>query len=189
MNSLTIIGNLCKDPESRVTRDGVSVTSFTVAVNRRRNSQSANSSQPEADFFYVSAWRQLGENCAKYLAKGRRVCVIGPVSCRTYTGNDGTTRASMEINAIDVEFLSTKTEDEHAAASRAAAPVPAPAAAIPANTVPAAPAAPAYQAKQTTLQHPGNADAEEQTYVMREREAIQNEHKYVVVDPDDQLPF
>lgn len=181
MNQLTIIGNLCKDPESRVTRDGVSVTSFTVAVNRRRSSQSANGNQPEADFFYVSAWRQLGENCAKYLSKGRKVCVTGPVSCRTYTGNDGTTRASMEINATDVEFLSTKADDEHAAASRAAAPVPAPA-----NT---APAAPAYQAKQTSLQHPGNADAEEQTYVMREREAIQNEHKYVVVDPEDTLPF
>ena len=188
MNQLTIIGNLTRDPESRVTRDGVSVTSFTVAVNRRRNSQSsANGNQPEADFFYVSAWRQLGENCMKYLSKGRRVCVIGPVSCRTFTGNDGTTRASMEISATDVEFLSTRAEDEHAAASRAAAPVPAPAPA-PAPSAPYA-AAPAYQVKQTTLQHPGNADMAEQAYIAGEREAIKNEHKYVVVDPDDQLPF
>ena len=180
MNQIVIIGNLCRDPESRVTRDGVSVCSFTVAINRRRSQNSSNgNSQPEADFFYVSAWRQLGENCMKYLSKGRRVCVVGPVSCRTFTGNDGTTRASMEINATDVEFLSTRAEDEHAAASRAAAPVPAPVAAVP---------APAYQVKQTTLQHPGNADMAEQAYLSAEREAIQNESKYVKVDPGV-LPF
>ena len=179
MNQLTIIGNLTRDPEERVTRDGVSVCSFTVAVNRRR-SQNADNGQSEADFFRVSAWRQLGENCARYLSKGRKVCVVGPVTCRTYTGNDGTTRASMEINATDVEFLSTKAEDERASASHAPA-------AIPANT--SAPAAPAYEAKQTSMQHPGNDDAEERTYIVGEREAIQNEKKYVVVDPEDQLPF
>jgi single-strand DNA-binding protein len=56
----------------------------------------------------VTAWRQLGENCAKYLAKGRKVCVVGPVSLSTYTGNDGKTRAQMEVTADDVEFLTPK---------------------------------------------------------------------------------
>ncbi|HIU18936.1 MAG TPA: single-stranded DNA-binding protein, partial [Candidatus Limiplasma stercoravium] len=63
MNKLTIIGNLTRDPELRTTSTGVNVCSFTVAVNRRRSAQGGN--QPEADFFRVSAWRQLGENCAK----------------------------------------------------------------------------------------------------------------------------
>jgi single-strand DNA-binding protein len=106
MNKLTIIGNLTGDPESRTTSGGVNVTTFTVAVNRRNKKEG----QPEADFFRVSAWRQLGENCLKFLAKGRKVAVVGPVSVHTYTGNDGNTRASLEVNADDVEFLSPKSE-------------------------------------------------------------------------------
>lgn len=106
MNKLTIIGNLTGDPESRTTSGGVNVTTFTVAVNRRNKKDG----QSEADFFRVSAWRQLGENCLKFLAKGRKVAVVGPVSVHTYTGNDGNTRASLEVNADEVEFLSPKSE-------------------------------------------------------------------------------
>lgn len=104
MNKLTIIGNLTKDPELRTTQDGTSVCNFTVAVNRKKVN-----GQPEADFFRVSAWRGLGENCSKYLTKGRKVCVVGPVSVRTYTSN-GESRASLEVIAEDVEFLSPKEE-------------------------------------------------------------------------------
>ena len=106
MNKLTIIGNLVRDPELRVTSDGISVCNFTVAVNKRRNGQQ------EADFFRVSAWRQTGENCAKYLAKGRKVCVIGAVTVRTYQDNNGNTRAQMEVTADDVEFLSARDTDK-----------------------------------------------------------------------------
>ena len=106
MNKLTIIGNLTRDPELRVTSQGISVCSFTVAVNRRN----AKEGQPEADFFRVTAWRQLGENCGKFLAKGRKVAVIGPVSVSTYQANDGSTRAQMEVTADDVEFLSPKEQ-------------------------------------------------------------------------------
>ena len=88
---LTIIGNLTRDPELRTTSTGVNVCSFTVAVNRRQRSQGAEG-QPEADFFRVSAWRQLGEICQKYLAKGRKVAVVGPVTVRSFTANDGSTR-------------------------------------------------------------------------------------------------
>lgn len=106
MNKLTIIGNLTRDPELRTTPQGISVCSFTVAVNRRN----AKEGQPDADFFRVSAWRQLGENCAKFLAKGRKVCAVGPVSVKTYQASDGTTKASLEVTADDVEFLSPKDE-------------------------------------------------------------------------------
>ena len=146
MNRLMIIGNITKDVETRVTQSGVNLTSFTVAVNRRRTQEG----QPDADFFRVTAWRQLGENCAKYLAKGRKVCVVGPVSINVYTGNDGNQRAQMEVTADDVEFLTPKMEQQE-------------------------------QAKQ---------DAKEAAYVKAEREAIQNEDKYVQVPiGEDDLPF
>ena len=104
MNKLTIIGGIVRDPELRTTATGLSVCTFTVAVNRRRQQEG----QPDADYFRVTAWRALGENCAKYLSKGRKVCVVGPVSLSTYTGNDGKTRANLEVTAEDVEFLTPK---------------------------------------------------------------------------------
>lgn len=118
MNKLTIIGNLTRDPESRTTASGSTVCSFTVAVNRRR---SRNNNQPEADFFRVSAWNALGENCQKYLAKGRKVAVVGQVSVSTYQGQDGNTRASLDVMAEDVEFLSSRSDDAAYAPSTSAA--------------------------------------------------------------------
>ena len=103
MNKIILIGNLTKDPELRTTQAGDAVCSFTIAVNRRKNAQAG---QPEADFFRVNVWRQQGENCARYLSKGKKVYVSGPVQCRTYTGQDGQTRASIEVTANEVEFLS-----------------------------------------------------------------------------------
>lgn len=105
MNKLTIIGNLTRDPETRVTQSGSSVCSFTVAVSRRGQDD-------KTDFFRVSAWNKTGETCQKYLAKGRKVAVTGPVSVSTYTGQDGKTYANLEVMAQDVEFLSPKTETQ-----------------------------------------------------------------------------
>lgn len=85
MNKLTIIGNLTRDPESRTTPNGNNVCTFTVAVNRRR---SQNSNQPEADFFRVSVFGVVGENCQRYLAKGRKVAVVGRVSASAFQGQD-----------------------------------------------------------------------------------------------------
>ena len=107
MNKLTIIGNLTRDPELRTTQSGINVCSFTVAVNRRKT---ANNQQPEADYFRVSAWRQLGDTCQKYLAKGRKVAVVGAVSVSTYQANDGTARANLVVTADNVEFLSSAGE-------------------------------------------------------------------------------
>ena len=120
MNKVFLIGNLTRDPELRTTQTGISVCSFTIAVNRRRSSN-ADAGQPEADFFRVTAWRQLGEICSKYLAKGRKVSVVGSLSVSTYTGNDGQTRASLEVQADDVEFLTPKGEQGDAAGAYAPA--------------------------------------------------------------------
>ena len=104
MNKLTIIGNLTRDPELRTTQAGKDVCTFTVAVNRRNQREG----QPDADFFRVSAWEALGRNCKQFLAKGKKVAVVGPVTVSTYAGNDGVTRAQMEVFAQDVEFLTPK---------------------------------------------------------------------------------
>lgn len=108
MNKSFIIGNVTKDPELRSTQNGIPVCSFTVAVNRRQNAQADH---PEADFFRVTAWRQLGEICNKYLTKGKKISVVGSVSASAYMGSDGKPRASLEITADDVEFLSPKDAD------------------------------------------------------------------------------
>lgn len=104
VNQATIIGNLTKDPELRTTTTGVSVCGFTVAVNRPKTQ---NNPEPGADFFNVSAWRGLGESCAKYLNKGSKVCVVGPVSVKEWEQGDRH-GASLEIKAEDVEFLTPR---------------------------------------------------------------------------------
>ena len=109
MNSLHIIGNLVKDPELRTTATGLSVCSFTVAVNRRKT----NGNQPEVDYFNVTAWRERGEVCAKYLSKGKKVSVVGPVSVRAWESN-GKHGASLEVTAEEVEFLSPRSEGQPA---------------------------------------------------------------------------
>lgn len=104
MNQLTIIGNLTHDPESRIikTNDGgANVCTFTVAVNGRNN---------QSEFFRVTAWRKLAELCQQYLLKGRKVCIVGPVTARCYQANNGEWRTSLEVNAQSVEFLSPKEQ-------------------------------------------------------------------------------
>lgn len=114
MNKIILIGNLTRDPELRTTPNGYTVCDFTIAVNRRRSGQQQQQAgqQGDADFFRISAWRQLGENCAKYLSKGRKVFVSGPLSARTYQSQDGSTRVSLDVTADDVEFLTSRADAE-----------------------------------------------------------------------------
>lgn len=111
MNKLSIIGNLVRDPEMNTTSEGKTVCNFTVAVSRRKKIEG----QPDADFFRVAAWGKLGENCKKYLNKGRKVAVVGPVSCRSYTDKDGNARASLEVFAEETEFLSSGNQNSNPA--------------------------------------------------------------------------
>ena len=109
MNKLFIIGNLTSDPELRTTSTGVSVCTMNVAVNRRF---SGANGERQTDFFRVTAWRQLGETCARYLSKGRKISVIGEVTARAYEGKDGTFRASLEVTADEGEFLSPREQGQ-----------------------------------------------------------------------------
>ena len=116
MNNLTISGNLTRDPESRQVNDKT-VCNFTVAVNRR-GQKDANGNNI-ADFFRVSAWGKMGESCQKYLAKGRKVGVVGSVSVHPFLGQDGTPKASLEVFANEVEFLSSGNNSEQATTATA----------------------------------------------------------------------
>ena len=119
MNSLTIIGNLTRNPETKSTQDGKTVCNFTVAVNRRQRNSNG---QSEADFFRVAVWGNMADPCQKYLSKGKKVSVIGSVSVHTYTAQDGTTKAQMEVLARDVEFLSKAGEGGEQTAQEQQAP-------------------------------------------------------------------
>ena len=138
MDRLEFIGNLTRDPELRTTQSGINVCSFSVAVNKPlTKAQRDAGQQPTAKYYRVSAWRELGENCQRYLAKGRKVYVSGTVDVSTYTGNDGMVHANLEVTANEVEFLTPRDTNGAAAAPAQGAPAPAPA---PAQTAPSAPA-------------------------------------------------
>ena len=111
MNKIIIIGNLTRDPEWRDVQDA-GCCMFTVAVNKRVRADQ----HPQADYFRVTAWRGLGELCQKYLVKGRKVCVEGTVRAHAYTDNRGETRASLEVTADAVEFLTPKGQAKTAGA-------------------------------------------------------------------------
>ena len=135
MNKLIIIGNLTDAPEMRVTSSGINLCTFTVAVNRRKENPDGSR---EADFFRVTAWRQLGENCGKFLAKGRKVMVCGPVSVHTWESESGKHGATLEVTAEDVEFLSPRVSDDNniPTTNTATPPVPAGFAAVETDELP-----------------------------------------------------
>lgn len=103
MNKLTIIGNLTREPELRQVGDDKTVCNMTVAVNGRTKDSPST-------FFRVSVWNGLGEKCEQYLHKGSKVCVIGRVDVSTYQSSDGTTRASLDVLAEEVEFLTPRAQ-------------------------------------------------------------------------------
>lgn len=116
--SITIIGNLGKDPEMRYTPNGQAVTSFNVAASRPYTSSSGQRVR-ETTWFRVSAWGKQAETCNQYLKKGSRVLVEGRLVPDPQTGgprifnrSDGTSGASFEVTANKVLFLSTRSEGE-----------------------------------------------------------------------------
>lgn len=104
MNRATIIGNLTKDPELRTTTTGISVCTFTVAVT------TGFGEKKHTDFLPVVTWRALAENCAKFLAKGRKAAVSGRIQTRYCDAANGDRRYVTEIVADEVEFLSPRGE-------------------------------------------------------------------------------
>ncbi|HOB19393.1 MAG TPA: single-stranded DNA-binding protein [Candidatus Atribacteria bacterium] len=102
LNRVVLIGRLTKDPEHRSTPNGVSVTTFTLAVDR---SYASRQGEREADFIPIVTWRTLADTCARYLKKGRLTAVSGRIQTRSYEGNDGQRRYVTEVVADEVRFL------------------------------------------------------------------------------------
>jgi len=99
-NTVTLVGNLTKDPELRYTTGGRGVASFGLAVNRRYMVN--NEWQEQVSFFNVVAWADLGENAAASLHKGNRVVVTGRLEQRSYETREGEKRNITEVIADDL---------------------------------------------------------------------------------------
>ncbi|MCY4072568.1 MAG: single-stranded DNA-binding protein [Chloroflexi bacterium] len=107
-----IVGNLGGDPELRYMQNGRAVCNFSVAVSERWRDRQTNEQQERTTWYRVAVWGPQAENCNTYLAKGRRVLVTGNVSARGYINNNGEAAASLDLNARDVRFLSSRGEDD-----------------------------------------------------------------------------
>lgn len=110
MNQTTIIGNVCHNPELRMTQSGKDVCSFDVAVNKMRNGEK------QTTYFRVNAWNKLAGICKQYASKGKKLMVQGEVSARAYTNKSGELRASLELTADEVEFLTPREQGENPSA-------------------------------------------------------------------------
>ncbi len=99
-NTITLVGNLTRDPELRFTTGGRGVASFGIAVGRRY--QVNGEWQEQTSYFNVTAWGQLGENAAATLAKGSRVIVTGRLEQREYTTREGDKRTAIEVVADEL---------------------------------------------------------------------------------------
>jgi len=128
LNKIVIMGRLTKDPIKKVTGSGVTVTNFTLAVDR----DYTNGDQKETDFIDCVAWRNTGDFVAKYFTKGRMAVVAGRLQLRKYTDKEGNNRTAAEIVADNVYFGDSKKDGQAAPVSgetpTASAPTQAPSA-------------------------------------------------------------
>lgn len=103
-----LVGNLGRDPEMRYTPQGTPVTNFSIAVSRRRGS--GDSAQEETDWYRVAVFGRQAEVADQYLKRGMKVLVDGRLSIRTYTGNDGAERTSVEVTADNFQILTPRDD-------------------------------------------------------------------------------
>jgi single-strand DNA-binding protein len=141
INRVVLVGNLTRDPELKALPSGTSVCDLRIAVNNRRKNQQTGEWLDEPNYFTISVFGQQGENCARYLQKGRAVAVDGRLRWRQWDAQDGTKREAVDIIAETVQFIGPRDGDGGGgggggyAASAPARPQPA---AVPAGE-PAAP--------------------------------------------------
>jgi single-strand DNA-binding protein len=101
-NTVTVIGNITRDPELRFTPNGQATTSFGLAVNRRWQNRQTNEWEEATSFFDVVCWRELADNVAESLGKGARVIVTGRLDQRSWETQEGDKRSKVEIVADEV---------------------------------------------------------------------------------------
>jgi single-strand DNA-binding protein len=100
--TITLIGNLTREPEIRYTRDGHATATLGVAVNRRWQDRGSNQWEESTSFFDVVCWRELAENAALSLAKGMRVVVTGRLEHRSWETEEGDHRSKVEVIADEL---------------------------------------------------------------------------------------
>ena len=103
-NLVVLTGRLTADPELKTTQSGLSVTSFSIAVDRRFRS----GEERQTDFINIVAWRQQAEFVAKYFKKGNLIGIEGSIQTRKYTDKDGNNRVVFEVLASNVQFVESK---------------------------------------------------------------------------------
>lgn len=106
INRVIITGNLTKDPElSTLPGSGTTVCSLRIACNTRRRNAATGDWEEQPNFFDVTVWGAQGENCGKFLSKGRGVAIDGRLRWREWTNNEGQKRQAVDIIADSVQFL------------------------------------------------------------------------------------
>lgn len=105
LNNVSIMGRLVSDPELKKTQNDVSVTSFTIAVER------SGSKDKETDFIDIVAWRSTADFICKYFNKGKMIAIEGAIRTRTYEDKNGNKRKSVEIFADQVHFCGGKSDN------------------------------------------------------------------------------
>ena len=112
INRVVLTGNLTRDPELRSLPSGMSVCSLRLAVNTRRKGASGDW-EDKPNYFDVTVWGAQGENCARYLAKGRPVALDGRLEWREWETQEGQKRQSIDIIADSVQFLGSREGAEN----------------------------------------------------------------------------
>ena len=110
MNKVILVGNLTKDPELITTSNGVDVSRFTIAVQRKY--KNANE-EYESDFISCVAWRSSAEFIHKYFKKGNKIGIVGNIQTRSYDAEDGTKRYVTEVVVEECEFVQSKKSDSN----------------------------------------------------------------------------
>ncbi len=112
INRVILTGNLTKDPDLRATNSGMNVCSLRLAVNSRRKDGATGQWVEEPNYFDVTVFGAQGENCARFLTKGRPVAVDGRLKWREFTDQAGNQRQAVEIIADAVQFLGGRDEGQ-----------------------------------------------------------------------------
>lgn len=119
-NKVILIGNLTADPELKQSQSGISVCSFSIAVNRKYNKDGNN----EVDFITVVAWRSQAEFVCKYFKKGKPILVCGQLQTRSWTDKQGQKRYATEVVADEVSFVGNAESSTEAKESAPASFLP-----------------------------------------------------------------
>ena len=111
LNKVILGGRLTADPELKQTQSGTPVVSFSIAINRRFQSKSADGTQAQqADFINVVAWRQTAEFISRYFRRGSAICITGSIQTRSWQDQQGQNRYAPEVVADEAMFVDSKNE-------------------------------------------------------------------------------